>query len=127
MIIDGVFKNSTEQIEEYQAELRKCMYSDDNGGKFYDSLILVCIVNIVPFRSGNNNVFCSGRVRWLHSITVETVIPLGPIRFHYCTIANRRSVTYQRIRYDSPLFAELQSTKKRWSIFSISGILLAFP
>lgn len=33
MIIDGVFKNNTEQIEEYQAELRKCMYSDECGGK----------------------------------------------------------------------------------------------
>lgn len=35
MIIDGVFKNNTEQIEEYQAELRKCMYSDENGGMCY--------------------------------------------------------------------------------------------
>lgn len=33
MIIDGVFKSNTEQIEEYQAELRKCMYADNNGGK----------------------------------------------------------------------------------------------
>lgn len=33
MIIDGVFKSNTEQIEEYQAELRKCMYADANGGK----------------------------------------------------------------------------------------------
>lgn len=33
MIIDGVFKNNTEQIEEYQAELRKCMYSDECGGE----------------------------------------------------------------------------------------------
>ncbi len=32
MIIDGVFKANNEQIEEYQAELRKCMYSDENGG-----------------------------------------------------------------------------------------------
>ncbi|XP_031623175.1 probable phosphorylase b kinase regulatory subunit beta isoform X5 [Contarinia nasturtii] len=31
MIIDGVFKSSTEQIEEYQAELRKCLYADSNG------------------------------------------------------------------------------------------------
>lgn len=63
MIIDGVFKNSTEQIEEYQAELRKCMYADDNGG-IYDSSILVCIAFnvIVSFRSGNYNVFCAGRV-----------------------------------------------------------------
>lgn len=34
MIIDGVFKNNTEQIEEYQAELRKCMYADECGGTF---------------------------------------------------------------------------------------------
>lgn len=33
MIIDGVFKNLTDQIEEYQMELRKCMFSDANGGK----------------------------------------------------------------------------------------------
>lgn len=26
LIIDGVFKSNTEQIEEYQSELRKCMY-----------------------------------------------------------------------------------------------------
>lgn len=32
LIIDGVFKSNTEQIEEYQAELRKCMYADANGG-----------------------------------------------------------------------------------------------
>lgn len=32
MIIDGVFKNNNDQVEEYQAELRKCMYSDENGG-----------------------------------------------------------------------------------------------
>lgn len=32
LIIDGVFKTNTEQIEEYQAELRKCMYADANGG-----------------------------------------------------------------------------------------------
>ncbi|XP_037042140.1 probable phosphorylase b kinase regulatory subunit beta isoform X2 [Bradysia coprophila] len=31
MIIDGVFKMNNEQVEEYQAELRKCMYSDENG------------------------------------------------------------------------------------------------
>lgn len=31
MIIDGVFKNNTEQIEEYQMELRKCLHSDQNG------------------------------------------------------------------------------------------------
>lgn len=28
-----MFKNNSEQIEEYQMELRKCMYSDLNGGK----------------------------------------------------------------------------------------------
>lgn len=33
MIIDGVFKNNLEQIEEYQMELRKCMHSDNNGGE----------------------------------------------------------------------------------------------
>lgn len=33
LIIDGVFKSNTEQIQEYQAELRKCMYADANGGK----------------------------------------------------------------------------------------------
>lgn len=32
LIIDGVFKSNTEQIEEYQAELRKCLYADANGG-----------------------------------------------------------------------------------------------
>lgn len=31
LIIDGVFRNCSEQIEEYQMELRKCMYSDKNG------------------------------------------------------------------------------------------------
>lgn len=31
MIIDGVFRTNTEQIEEYQAELRNCMYADANG------------------------------------------------------------------------------------------------
>ncbi|CAD7086045.1 unnamed protein product [Hermetia illucens] len=31
MIIDGVFKNNNEQIEEYQAELRRCIYTDANG------------------------------------------------------------------------------------------------
>lgn len=34
LIIDGVFKSNTEQIEEYQAELRKCMYADANGGLY---------------------------------------------------------------------------------------------
>lgn len=34
LIIDGVFKSNTEQIEEYQAELRKCIYADSNGGEF---------------------------------------------------------------------------------------------
>ncbi|XP_059220834.1 probable phosphorylase b kinase regulatory subunit beta isoform X3 [Stomoxys calcitrans] len=31
MIIDGVFKNNHEQIEEYQNELRRCLYSDAHG------------------------------------------------------------------------------------------------
>ncbi|XP_058979879.1 probable phosphorylase b kinase regulatory subunit beta isoform X3 [Musca domestica] len=31
MIIDGVFKNNTEQIEEYQNELRPCLYVDAHG------------------------------------------------------------------------------------------------
>ncbi|KAI8125814.1 putative phosphorylase b kinase regulatory subunit beta [Lucilia cuprina] len=31
MIIDGVFKNNNDQIEEYQNELRKCMYADTYG------------------------------------------------------------------------------------------------
>lgn len=35
LIIDGVFKSNTEQIEEYQAELRKCMYADANGGNWF--------------------------------------------------------------------------------------------
>lgn len=39
MIIDGVFKMNNEQIEEYQAELRKCMYSDENGGLIFYFLI----------------------------------------------------------------------------------------
>lgn len=34
MIIDGVFKSNSEQIEEYQAELRSCIYADQNGGKY---------------------------------------------------------------------------------------------
>ncbi|XP_039431706.1 probable phosphorylase b kinase regulatory subunit beta isoform X3 [Culex pipiens pallens] len=38
MIIDGVFKNNLEQIEEYQMELRKCMYSDNNG----DPVVSMC-------------------------------------------------------------------------------------
>lgn len=33
MIIDGVFKSNTEQIEEYQAELRNHLYADANGGE----------------------------------------------------------------------------------------------
>lgn len=35
MIIDGVFKTNAEQVEEYQTELRKCMYTDSNGGSFF--------------------------------------------------------------------------------------------
>ncbi|XP_055382717.1 probable phosphorylase b kinase regulatory subunit beta isoform X2 [Condylostylus longicornis] len=31
MIIDGVFKNNIEQIEEYQSLLRRCMYFDQNN------------------------------------------------------------------------------------------------
>ncbi|KAL5279164.1 PHKB family protein [Megaselia abdita] len=31
MIIDGVFKNNSDQIEEYQMQLRKCMMCDENG------------------------------------------------------------------------------------------------
>ncbi|XP_053690854.1 probable phosphorylase b kinase regulatory subunit beta isoform X1 [Sabethes cyaneus] len=38
MIIDGVFKNNLEQIEEYQMELRKCMHSDQNG----DPVVSMC-------------------------------------------------------------------------------------
>ncbi|XP_055637325.1 probable phosphorylase b kinase regulatory subunit beta isoform X2 [Toxorhynchites rutilus septentrionalis] len=38
MIIDGVFKNNLEQIEEYQMELRKCMHSDANG----DPVVSMC-------------------------------------------------------------------------------------
>lgn len=38
MIIDGVFKNNTEQVEEYQALLRKCMYVDASG----DPVVSMC-------------------------------------------------------------------------------------
>lgn len=31
MIIDGVFKSNSEQIEEYQNELRNCLHTDVNG------------------------------------------------------------------------------------------------
>ncbi|XP_067624234.1 probable phosphorylase b kinase regulatory subunit beta isoform X4 [Eurosta solidaginis] len=31
MIIDGVFKSNPEQVEEYQNELRHCLYTDANG------------------------------------------------------------------------------------------------
>lgn len=34
LIIDGVFKNNAEQIEEYQSELRACIYADQNGGMY---------------------------------------------------------------------------------------------
>lgn len=34
MIIDGVFRSNTDQIEEYQAELRSCIYADQNGGTY---------------------------------------------------------------------------------------------
>ena len=42
LIIDGVFRNQSEQIEEYQMELRKCMYSDLNGG--LSKLILTMLI-----------------------------------------------------------------------------------
>lgn len=44
LIIDGVFRNNSEQIEEYQMELRKCMFSDLNGGwhlLFYFMIFMV--------------------------------------------------------------------------------------
>lgn len=31
MVIDGVFKNNAEQIEDYQNELKRCLYNDNNG------------------------------------------------------------------------------------------------
>ncbi|XP_055921822.1 probable phosphorylase b kinase regulatory subunit beta isoform X2 [Eupeodes corollae] len=34
MIIDGVFKNNPEQIEEYQNDLRRCMHTDEHGDPF---------------------------------------------------------------------------------------------
>lgn len=65
MIIDGVFKSNNEQIEEYQAELRKCMYSDGNGGmcirfccysKLDNELFCICFR-----RSCDYNVLCAER------------------------------------------------------------------
>lgn len=38
MIIDGVFKSNNEQIEEYQAELRRCIHTDING----DPVVTMC-------------------------------------------------------------------------------------
>lgn len=38
MVIDGVFRSNTEQVEEYQAELKKCMYADQNG----DPVVTMC-------------------------------------------------------------------------------------
>lgn len=46
MIIDGVFKSNTEQIEEYQAELRNHLYADANGGNLTfkrSKIILICL------------------------------------------------------------------------------------
>lgn len=39
MIIDGVFKNNADQIEEFQNELRGCLYKDLNGGKRFMKLL----------------------------------------------------------------------------------------
>lgn len=65
LIIDGVFKSNTEQIEEYQAELRKCMYADANGGKCIDeksnrpTMNYIFSLMLSTSRSGNIDVLCT--------------------------------------------------------------------
>lgn len=39
LIIDGVFKSNTEQIEEYQSELRKCMYVKNFYSESFNSTL----------------------------------------------------------------------------------------
>lgn len=63
LIIDGVFKNNTEQIEEYQAELRKCIYADANGGqRMFENYLFDQMLNldIIRYRSGHHDVLCTG-------------------------------------------------------------------
>lgn len=82
MIIDGVFKTNAEQVEEYQTELRKCMYTDSNGGRFLflitDDINLIFV--LFNNRSSGFNVFCSGWRRDVCSCTIPILISLGSIR-----------------------------------------------
>jgi len=87
MIIDGVFKMNNEQVEEYQAELRKCMYSDENGGLIYFIFEIFSTLLKITFtcRSRYNNVFRS-RWKWsISKITIKVIVPLGTVGFHYRT------------------------------------------
>lgn len=123
MIIDGVFKNCNEQIEEYQMELRKCMYSDLNGGwknlKFHWNFLKT--IFLVLFRSRGFNVL---RARWrrhVHSFTLRLCLLMGPIPLHHSAIAHSRSPTRQRARSDSSLLAQLQSSTQRRTLLSFPG------
>lgn len=82
LIIDGVFKSNTEQIEEYQAELRKCMYADANGGNLFvidPQLMIEFLIYIINIFT----LFLSDPViPWYYAPDGEdgyTQAPVGPL------------------------------------------------
>ena len=110
MIIDGVFKSNSAQIEEYQAELRKCMYGDANGGKeSKDTLDGRTNDDGYSCRSSHHNVLSTGRRRGLQSATSWAAVPLGSVCLHHCATSNRRSLAHQRIGHHPAVSSELQS------------------
>lgn len=125
LIIDGVFKSNTEQIEEYQAELRKCMYADVNGGNehllIFQMIFEITLIFFNYSRSSNFNVLCTRWWRWLHQSPGWATLFVGTSCIYHCAIADIRIVAHKWIGHDSAIFAELQSTAQRWTIFSFSG------
>ncbi|XP_061515026.1 probable phosphorylase b kinase regulatory subunit beta isoform X2 [Anopheles gambiae] len=110
MIIDGVFKNNLEQIEEYQMELRKCMHSDNNG----DPVVSMCYApdgDGMYTRSSSQSLFLWGQsvfiIAQLLTAGLLHINELDPIR-RYLPSYNRprkggRYSAFQRTKIGSAL------------------------
>ncbi|XP_062548736.1 probable phosphorylase b kinase regulatory subunit beta isoform X2 [Armigeres subalbatus] len=110
MIIDGVFKNNLEQIEEYQMELRKCMHSDLNG----DPVVSMCYApdgDGMYTRASSQSLFLWGQsvfiIAQLLTAGLLHINELDPIR-RYLPSYNRprkggRYSAFQRTKIGSAL------------------------
>lgn len=105
LIIDGVFRNNSEQIEEYQMELRKCMYSDLNG----DPVVTMFYIpdgEGMYTRSSSTAIFLMGQSLFI----IAQLLTAGLLHVNELDPIRRYLPSYNRPRKGGSRYSAFQGT-----------------